>query len=117
MLLRRRLWRFGLRYRIHDKNLPGRPDVVFRRERIVVFCDGDFWHGRNWSERESRLRTGANAPYWLAKILANRERDVTQTAELQRQGWTVLRLWETDILKNPEQAANYILSAVRGSGD
>jgi DNA mismatch endonuclease, patch repair protein len=100
MLLRRELWRRGLRYRLHDSTLPGKPDIVFPRARLVIFCDGDFWHGRNWRSRKAKLARGSNAPYWLAKIEANIQRDRRRTRELRKLGWTVLRFWETDILRD-----------------
>jgi DNA mismatch endonuclease, patch repair protein len=110
MLLRQQLWHLGMRYRLHAKDLPGRPDIIFRRKRIVVFCDGDFWHGRDWLKRKRRLRAGANAPYWLPKIAGNRLRDARITACLKAQGWTVVRIWETDVLKDPEAAVQKVIS-------
>jgi DNA mismatch endonuclease (patch repair protein) len=73
--LRRQPWSLGLRYRSHAKDLPGKPDIVFRRQRLAVFVDGDFWHGRDWEARRRKLAAGHNASYWLAKIGYNRERD------------------------------------------
>jgi DNA mismatch endonuclease, patch repair protein len=112
MALRRALRRLGLRYRINQKDLPGSPDLVFRRQRVAVFVDGDFWHGRNWAERKERLRSGNNATYWLAKIAYNRDRDRQNDALLSDLGWRVIRLWETDVLKNPIDAANLISSMI-----
>jgi DNA mismatch endonuclease (patch repair protein) len=113
VLLRRTLWRMGLRYRKHVSSLPGNPDLVFARARVVVFCDGDFWHGRNWGRLKAQLKQRHNAAYWLAKLGKNRERDRHTSALLKRQGWTVLRLWETDIKKNPSAAAAAISAAVK----
>ncbi len=98
VLLRKALWALGLRYRKNVATLPGKPDIVFTRARVAVFVDGDFWHGRNWEERLAKLQKGANAPYWVAKIAANMERDRRKTAELEAAGWTVIRVWETDVL-------------------
>src|SRR5262245_56757014 len=75
LLLHRELWRLGLRYRMHVAGLPGSPDLVFRRARVVVFCDGDFWHGRHWKKLRADLQRRHNAAYWIAKIARNRERD------------------------------------------
>ena len=111
-LLRRALWRLGQRYRKYGKALPGNPDLVFSGPRVVVFCDGDFWHGRQWTILKEKLRRGTNAPYWLAKIARNRQRDCDNTAALEQDGWLVLRLWETDIKKNPLAAAQLIQQAV-----
>ena len=112
LVLRRQLWARGLRYRKDVTGLPGRPDIVFRAARVIVFCDGDFWHGRNWEERKRKLEQGHNAPYWLAKIERNMERDRARTALLESEGWTVLRFWETDVLRDPGPAADRIQSAV-----
>jgi DNA mismatch endonuclease (patch repair protein) len=112
LLLRRRVWRRGLRYRLHHAGLPGKPDLVFARERVVVFCDGDFWHGRRWEERRAKLARGSNARYWVAKIERNRERDWEQTRALLQGGWTVLRLWEGEVLRDPDAAAEQVRSVV-----
>ena|SRR4028119_2099008 len=96
-LLRSTLWKLGFRFRKNVRNLPGKPDIVFPTERIVVFCDGDFWHGRKWRKDKQRLAAGPNAPYWVAKIKANKDRDKKYNRELKRLGWTVLRFWETDV--------------------
>ena len=105
VLLRLALWAMGLRYRKNVRALPGRPDVVFPTERVVVFCDGDFWHGHHWGARRRRLAAGANADYWVAKIRANMLRDRGHTAKLKKLGWTVLRFWESDILEHPTRIA------------
>ncbi|HYC91168.1 MAG TPA: very short patch repair endonuclease [Thermoanaerobaculia bacterium] len=112
LLLRKELWRRGLRYRLHAADLPGKPDLVFRRARVVVFCDGDFWHGRRLRERQERLSRGTNAPYWTAKIAANAARDRRNTRMLRAAGWTVVRLWETDILRDLERAAGKVARAL-----
>jgi DNA mismatch endonuclease, patch repair protein len=112
-LVRRLLWKRGLRYRKHLKILPGRPDIAFTREQVAVFCDGDFWHGRDWRRLSSKLRDGANASYWLQKIKTNRDRDRRNACLLKRAGWMVVRIWETDVHKDPEQAARMIEEIVR----
>lgn len=116
LTLRRVLWRQGLRYRVNQKGLPGTPDIVFPRQRVAVFVDGDFWHGRNWEQRKARLTSGNNAAYWIAKIGYNRERDCKNERLLADLGWTVIRLWETDVLKDPEGAARRILGLVASEG-
>lgn len=113
LLLRRALTRLGLRYRLHSKELPGRPDVVFRRARVAVFVDGDFWHGRDWAKRRRRLTERTNASYWVEKIRTNRMRDRRQSAELRRLGWWVARLWETDVKKDPAGTAQSIFRIVK----
>jgi DNA mismatch endonuclease (patch repair protein) len=107
-LLRVFLWRRGLRYRKNVKSLPGKPDIVFARVRVAVFCDGDFWHGRNWQRLSRKLRAGSNPTYWIQKINANRRRDRRASRLLESEGWTVIRVWETDIHHYPERAARAI---------
>lgn len=115
--LRKALWALGLRYRKNVKTLPGKPDIVFRSRCVAIFVDGDFWHGRDWDARLGKLRRGSNAPYWVAKIKANMDRDQRKTAELEATGWTVLRVWETDVIRAPSEVAEKIASAwLRGAG-
>jgi len=111
--LRHQLWRLGLRYRLHVNNLPGKPDIVFPFARIAVFCDGDFWHGRNWKNLKKQLKSRENAEYWIPKIQSNIERDHTNTEALKCVGWRVIRVWETNVLQNPESCALKIFNVVR----
>jgi DNA mismatch endonuclease, patch repair protein len=108
LVLRRELWRRGYRYRLHVSGVPGRPDIVFRRQRVAIFCDGDFWHGRDLENRLAKLMRGHNSAYWTAKIQRNVERDRQNTAELKAAGWDVLRFWETDVLRDTLNAADRI---------
>lgn len=112
LILRRELWRCGLRYRKNVEALPGKPDIVFSVARVVVFCDGDFWHGRNWRRLKSKLKYGTNANYWLAKIASNIKRDKCITRSLEKMGWHVIRVWETDIKKDPVAVALLIKKAI-----
>lgn len=114
-LLRTLLWRRGLRYRKNVRALPGKPDIVFSAARVAVFCDGDFWHGRNWQLLSRKLRAGTNASYWIPKIKANRNRDRRTARLLEREGWIVIRFWETDIHDDPERVARAIEKLVRQS--
>lgn len=113
--LRKELWRRGLRYRLHHERLPGRPDVVFVRDRLAVFCDGDFWHGRDLAVRLAKLAGGHNAAYWVKKVQGNVERDSRNSATLVASGWRVVRLWETDIIRDPGAAADAVATALKSS--
>lgn len=93
--------------------LPGHPDIVLSRARVLVFCDGDFWHGRDLAAREARLAEGHNAAYWVQKIRGNVERDRRNNEALENAGWLVLRFWETDILRDPQRIADVIVTTVR----
>lgn len=108
MKLRRELFSRGFRYRLHYAGLPGLPDVIFPKQKLVIFCDGDFWHGRELKERLEKLTQGHNANYWTAKISRNHERDLTNTKTLEAEGWTVLRFWESDILNSAGEVADRI---------
>ena len=112
-LLRSFLWKRGLRFRKNVKTLHGNPDIVFSRERVVVFCDGDFWHGRNWRKLSRKLRVGANSTYWLQKIATNMRRDRRNSKVLARENWHVIRMWEMDIHADPERAAQRVEKIVR----
>jgi DNA mismatch endonuclease, patch repair protein len=107
-LLRSELWKMGFRFRKNYSSLPSKPDIVFIRERIAIFCDGDFWHGKNWSKDRERLRKGPNAPYWLAKISSNMKRDRLRERQLRQLGWEVIRAWESSICSDAEAEARRI---------
>jgi DNA mismatch endonuclease (patch repair protein) len=117
LLLRKALWARGLRYRLHVSKLPGKPDMVLSRMRVAVFIDGDFWHGRNWEELEKKLTARANPEYWIAKIQYNRDRDREQALALEQEGWTVLRLWETDVIRDLQGAVACVLATLRNKDD
>jgi DNA mismatch endonuclease (patch repair protein) len=86
--------------------------MVFWKARLALFCDGDFWHGRGLAERVKRLSRGHNADYWVAKITSNVARDRLVDAELLQSGWLVVRLWESDVLKNPGRTAEHVAIAL-----
>lgn len=113
-ILRRSLWRLGLRFRKHVRSLPGQPDIVFPKGRTCVFVDGDFWHGREWTGLEQSLLHRANPGYWIPKIARNIERDREQTRMLRELGWEVIRVWETDTLADPASVAGRIRDELVG---
>ncbi len=91
------------------KNLPGKPDIVFRRKKVVVFVDSDFWHGHP----RRFIKPKTNPAYWLPKIARNKQRDKRVNRELRKNGWKVVRLWEYGIKKNPQKCLNRIAGALR----
>lgn len=101
---RKYLWSKGIRnYRKHPK-LPGRPDLVFPKAKLVVFIDGCFWHG---CPKHLRMPK-SNVEYWQSKIQGNIERDKAVTKRLRTTGYQVLRIWEHEIKEHPERAATKI---------
>lgn len=99
LILRKLLWLCGLRgYRLRSK-LPGRPDVVFGKKKVVVFVDGCFWH--SCPHCSDGRAPKSNTGYWNEKRRINRERDLNRTGELERDGWTVLRFWEHEVNRDP----------------
>ena len=112
MLLRRALFRYGLRFRKNVRTLRGCPDIVFPGAKIAIFCDGDFWHGRDWIHRRRKLEMGANPAYWIAKIDRTMKQDLANQRWLEENGWQVLRFWETEILSNPHSIVAEVLEAL-----
>lgn len=88
--------------------MPGKPDIVIDEASLAVFCDGDFWHGRNWKHLKKKLRHGTNGAYWSAKIASNIARDVRNTTALKKDGWRVIRFWEMGIRKDPQRIAERV---------
>lgn len=114
LMLRHELWRRGMRYRVNVKSLPGKPDIVFTKVKIAVFCDGDYWHGHNWALRgipslEDELEQYSD--YWQNKIRRNIERDKENTKKLEGTGWQVLRFWESEIKTNVENCVADIVNS------
>lgn len=112
IILRRELWKRGFRYRIQVSKLPGRPDIVFPKARVAVFCDGDFWHGRNLDRRLAQLKVGHNSGYWVAKLQRNVARDRENQRALEGLGWTVVRVWETDVLREPAGTTDRVVETI-----
>jgi len=112
VLLGKSMWVLGLRYR-KQYRIRGRPDFVFVAARVSVFCDGDFWHGRHFKELVKAGRFKSNREYWLKKIPRNMRRDKEVSDELRKLGWSVLRFWESDILRNPQRCARKVERAVK----
>ncbi|HEX8996555.1 MAG TPA: DNA mismatch endonuclease Vsr [Ktedonobacterales bacterium] len=113
--LRRALWARGLRYSVSPADLPGKPDIVFPGARLAVFVDGDYWHGNQWRRRgkaaleeQFEAASDASRAYWLRKIRRNMRRDCASTAALLRDGWAVVRLWESQITADMEGCVRVI---------
>lgn len=111
LLLGKALWNRGWRYRKNDKSVFGKPDFTFKKMKIAVFCDSEFWHGKDWEIRKYDHKS--NHDFWIPKIERNIQRDIEVNEELERQGWRVLRFWGVDIEKNLPSCVMKIEDAIR----
>ena len=111
IMLRKALWHRGVRYRVNYKSLPGSPDIVITRYKIVIFVDGEFWHGYNWDQKRTRI--ASNRAFWIPKIERNIQRDKENNNILIKNGWTILRFWEHEITNNLSVCINDILQCFR----
>lgn len=107
--LRRALWEKGYRYRKNYRELPGSPDIVITKYRIAIFCDSEFFHGKDWElVLKPRLLKSQNGEYWIKKILRNMERDAEVDKKLLFLGWTVIHFWGSDINRKIEECVQVI---------
>lgn len=106
--LRRKLWEKGYRYRKNYDKLPGKPDIVLTKYKIAIFCDSEFFHGKDWESLRLRLEKGNNSEYWIKKILRNILRDEEVNKQLLFMGWSVIRFWGKDILKKTDECVRVI---------
>lgn len=112
IMLRKALRNAGyVGYRIHAAKLPGRPDIAFTRWKVAVFVDGVFWHGHpeHWHPERA-------SDYWIAKIAKNQERDTVADAALTELGWTVVRIWDKDVLEDQEACVCRVARSLRSQG-
>ena len=108
LTLRKALWKKGYRYRKNDKRLPGKPDIVLTKYKIAIFCDSEFFHGKDWEVLKPQLERGKNADFWIEKISKNQQRDEEVNQQLQYLGWTVIRFWGKDITKHTDECLQTI---------
>ncbi|MFU0833943.1 MAG: Type II nicking enzyme V-HpaIIP [Oscillospiraceae bacterium] len=110
LMLRKELWKRGIRYRKNVKNITGKPDIAFIGKKIAVFVDSEFWHGFNWEERKHDFKS--HQEFWIPKIERNIERDKEVTKLLEDAGWIVIRFWGNEIKKNVARCADIIQKAM-----
>ncbi|MDR1838572.1 MAG: very short patch repair endonuclease [Treponema sp.] len=102
IFFRKALWRWGVRYRKNVKTLFGKPDIAIKKYKLVIFIDGDFWHGNDWAKRHFSSREellASYSEYWQKKIRRNVERDIKVNKYYKASGWTILRFWQNDVEK------------------
>lgn len=106
MILRSMLHRSGYRFRIHDRRLPGRPDIVLPKYRTVIFVNGCFWHRHEGCQKAYSPKTRMD--FWETKFKDTIERDMRKKTELESLGWKVITVWECELHKNPQGILNYL---------
>lgn len=111
VLLRKALWRRGIRYRKNYADLPVKPDIALTCYRIAVFVDGDFLHARGHQECPGE-QVESNKEYWQKKLRNNIERDKAVNNALTEEGWLVLRFWASDVMKHLDDCVNQILQYI-----
>lgn len=108
VILCKALWKKGYRYRKNCKDIPGKPDIALMKYRIAIFCDGEFFHGKDWEVLKLRLEKSNNAEYWVNKISRNREHDDEVNKKLIAEGWTVIRFWGKDISNHTDECIRVV---------
>jgi len=108
LTLRKELWHRGYRYRKNYKDLPGSPDICLTKYKLAIFCDSEFFHGKDWEVLKPRIAEGNNGQYWVKKIQENINRDEDVDKRLNYLGWTVIHFWGKDILKNTDECIKVI---------
>lgn len=106
LVLRKALWSKDIRFRLHDKSLPGTPDIVIKKYKLAIFVDGEFWHGFNWKNNKERIKS--NRLFWIPKIERNMQKDIRVNKALRDMDYVVFRFWTQDILKNLPKVINQI---------
>ena len=112
VLLRKTLWHEGIRYRKNHKTLPGTPDIAITKYRVAIFCDGEFWHGKNWESKKKAFKT--NRDFWVSKIERNIARDNKNDKKLENMGWIVLHFWGSEIKNNLEGCVAEVKETIYG---
>jgi len=110
VMLRKALWHNGIRYRKNYSKMPGSPDIVLTKYRIAIFCDGEFWHGKDWERKKFKIVS--NREYWIRKIERNIDRDNEINRKLFGSGWTVIRFWGNEIRDNVEDCVEGIKEVI-----
>ncbi len=110
-MLGKALWHKGYRYRKNDKTVFGKPDFTFKKLKIAIFCDSEFWHGKDWETKKYEHKS--NIEFWHKKIERNIERDKEVNEELLKKGWKVLRFWGKEIEKNLDICISEIENAIK----
>lgn len=112
LVLRKILREHGYGYRKNWAELPGKPDIVLTKYKIAIFCDSEFFHGKDWEVLKPRLEKGVHGDFWVKKITNNRRRDDEVNKQLLFMGWIVIRFWGKEIMKNTDECVRVIEETV-----
>jgi DNA mismatch endonuclease Vsr len=104
------LWKKGIRYRKNYSKIIGKPDFAITKYKIAVFCDSEFWHGKDWENKKNEIKS--NKDFWLKKIEGNIKRDISVNKELSSIGWTVVRFWGNDIKKDAYNCSEIVKNII-----
>ena len=110
IVLGKALWKKGFRYRKNVKDIFGKPDFAFKKYKVAVFCDSEFWHGKDWAKKKSEIKS--NKEFWYNKIERSIERDKEVNIKLNEEGWIVLRFWEKEIMIKTDECIQKVIDAI-----
>ena len=108
--LAKSLWYSGYRYRKNDKTVFGKPDLVFKKHKVAIFVDSEFFHGKDWETEKFRIKS--NQEFWHKKIGRNIERDKEVNKYLTNNGWKVLRFWSREVKNNLQECVDKIINEI-----
>ena len=110
IMIAKSLWHRGYRYRLNYKALPGSPDIALAKYRIAIFIDGEFWHGKDFEQRKTKLKN--NKDYWIEKIQENIDRDLKNDKLLRQMEWYPIHFWSNDVIKYCNQCVEEVICLI-----
>lgn len=110
IMIAKSLWHRGYRYRLNYKALPGSPDIALAKYRIAIFIDGEFWHGKGFEQRKTKLKN--NKVYWIEKIQENIDRDLKNDKLLRQMDWYPIHFWSNDVIKYCNQCVEEVICLI-----
>lgn len=110
IMIAKSLWHRGYRYRLNYKTLPGSPDIALTKYRIAIFIDGEFWHGKDFEQRKTKLKN--NKDYWIEKIQENIDRDLKNDKLLRQMDWYPIHFWSNDVIKYYNQCVEEVICLI-----
>ena len=110
IMIAKSLWHRGYRYRLNYKALPGSPDIALAKYRIAIFIDGEFWHGKYFEQRKTKLKN--NKVYWIEKIQENIDRDLKNDKLLRQMDWYPIHFWSNDVIKYCNQCVEEVICLI-----